>query len=134
VYRYTLYIAKSVAVAFGVHSARDNNDSARKYRRVVGFLGDPSHAVPHTVLFSGKIFASAAGQPYVHALAIQGDRIEAIGDSSQIRRLGSCALLRVRHFTESAQTKSYCSPPTILDSEPLRQDFKSLIENGQGWN
>jgi hypothetical protein len=27
-----------------------------------------------------------------------------------------------------ARLESYCSPPTILDSEPLRQDIKSLIE------
>src|ERR1700688_1596465 len=32
-------------------------------------------------------------------------------------------IIRVLHFTESAQTKSYCSPPTILDSAPLRQNI-----------
>jgi predicted amidohydrolase YtcJ len=42
---------------------------------------------PDTVLFNGKIFTSAPSRPNVQALAIQGDRIEAVGDSEQIRRL-----------------------------------------------
>jgi predicted amidohydrolase YtcJ len=37
-------------------------------------------------LFNGKIF-TAEGQKFVEALAIQGDRIEAVGDSAQIRKL-----------------------------------------------
>jgi predicted amidohydrolase YtcJ len=42
---------------------------------------------PDTILFNGVIFTSARGRPNVQALAIQGDRIEAIGDSEQIKRL-----------------------------------------------
>jgi predicted amidohydrolase YtcJ len=39
-----------------------------------------------TILFNGKIFTSDGNQ-CVEALAIQGDRIEAVGDSEQIRKL-----------------------------------------------
>jgi predicted amidohydrolase YtcJ len=42
---------------------------------------------PDTILFNGKIFTSAQSQTYVQALAVQGDRIEAVGDSEQIKRL-----------------------------------------------
>jgi predicted amidohydrolase YtcJ len=41
---------------------------------------------PDTILFNGKIFTSEGNQ-FVEALAIQGDRIEAVADSTQIRRL-----------------------------------------------
>ncbi len=41
---------------------------------------------PDTILFNGKIF-TAEGQQFVEALAIQGDRIAAVGDSEQIRKL-----------------------------------------------
>ncbi len=44
---------------------------------------------PDTILFNGKIFTSAQSQSYVQALAVQGDRIEAVGDSEQIKRLAS---------------------------------------------
>jgi predicted amidohydrolase YtcJ len=43
-------------------------------------------ATPDTILFNGRIF-TAEGQQFVEALAIQGDRIAAVGDSEQIRRL-----------------------------------------------
>jgi predicted amidohydrolase YtcJ len=42
---------------------------------------------PDTILFNGVIFTSAPGRPNVQALAVQGNRIEAIGDSAQIQRL-----------------------------------------------
>jgi predicted amidohydrolase YtcJ len=38
-------------------------------------------------LFNGKIFTSNVNQPYAQALAIKGDRIAAIGGSSEIRLL-----------------------------------------------
>jgi predicted amidohydrolase YtcJ len=41
---------------------------------------------PDTILFNGKIF-TADGKQFVEALAIQGDRIEAVGDSEQIHKL-----------------------------------------------
>jgi predicted amidohydrolase YtcJ len=41
---------------------------------------------PDTILFNGKIFTSD-GKQFVEALAIQGDRIEAVGDSEQIHKL-----------------------------------------------
>src|ERR1700679_731054 len=40
-----------------------------------------------TILFNGMIFTSDPGCPNVQALAIQGERIEAVGDSEQIKRL-----------------------------------------------
>jgi predicted amidohydrolase YtcJ len=42
---------------------------------------------PDTILFNGKIFTSVPGRPNIHALAIQGDRIMAVGDSEPIRKL-----------------------------------------------
>jgi predicted amidohydrolase YtcJ len=42
---------------------------------------------PDTILFNGKIFTSTQSQPYVQALAVQGDRIEAVGTSQRIRRM-----------------------------------------------
>jgi predicted amidohydrolase YtcJ len=41
---------------------------------------------PDIILVNGKIF-TAEGQQLVQALAIRGDRIEAVGDSAQIRKL-----------------------------------------------
>jgi predicted amidohydrolase YtcJ len=41
---------------------------------------------PDIILFNGKIF-TAAGQQFVQALAIRKDRIEAVGDSAQLRKL-----------------------------------------------
>jgi predicted amidohydrolase YtcJ len=41
---------------------------------------------PDTILFNGKIFTSD-GEQFVEALAIQGDRIEAVGDSERIHKL-----------------------------------------------
>jgi predicted amidohydrolase YtcJ len=41
---------------------------------------------PDTILFNGKIF-TAERQQFVQALAIQGDRIAAVGDSEQIRKM-----------------------------------------------
>jgi predicted amidohydrolase YtcJ len=42
--------------------------------------------VPDIILFNGKIF-TAERQQFIQALAIQGDRIAAVGDSDQIRKL-----------------------------------------------
>jgi hypothetical protein len=42
--------------------------------------------VPDTILFNGKIFTSD-GKQFVEALAIQGDHIEAVGDSERIHKL-----------------------------------------------
>jgi predicted amidohydrolase YtcJ len=44
-------------------------------------------AVPDAVLVNGKIFTSSAAHLYVEALAIRGDRIIAIGTSSEIQTL-----------------------------------------------
>jgi predicted amidohydrolase YtcJ len=41
---------------------------------------------PDTILFNGKIF-TAERQQFIQALAIRGDRIAAVGDSDQIRKL-----------------------------------------------
>jgi predicted amidohydrolase YtcJ len=41
---------------------------------------------PDTILFNGKIF-TAERQQFVQALAIQGDRIAAVGNSEQIRKM-----------------------------------------------
>ncbi|MBZ5688044.1 MAG: hypothetical protein LAP86_23770 [Acidobacteriia bacterium] len=39
---------------------------------------------PDLILLNGKIFTSNAAHPYVQALAIGGDRIIAVGDSTEI--------------------------------------------------
>ena len=44
---------------------------------------------PDLVLFKGRIYTSNAKHPYAEALAIQGDRILAIGSTSEILRLAS---------------------------------------------
>jgi predicted amidohydrolase YtcJ len=41
---------------------------------------------PETILFNGKIF-TAEQQQFIQALAIQGDRIAAVGDSDRIRKM-----------------------------------------------
>ena len=42
---------------------------------------------PDLVLLNGKIFTSNAARPYVEALAIRGERISAVGDSTRIMAL-----------------------------------------------
>lgn len=42
---------------------------------------------PDTILYGGRIFTAERSQEFVRALAIQGDRIVAIGDSKQIMAL-----------------------------------------------
>jgi hypothetical protein len=42
---------------------------------------------PDLVLLNGKIFTSDAARPYVEALAIRGERISAVGDSTTIKAL-----------------------------------------------
>ncbi len=54
---------------------------------VVGSATLAASVAPDTILFNGKIFTSAPDHSYVQALAIQGDRIEAIGDSKRIKQL-----------------------------------------------
>src|ERR1700691_2088819 len=49
---------------------------------------------PDTILFNGKIF-TAEGQEFVQALAIQEDRIEAVGDSAEIRNLAGSSTRQV---------------------------------------
>jgi len=39
---------------------------------------------PDLILFNGRVFTSNAGQPYVEALAIRGERILAVGTSKEI--------------------------------------------------
>lgn len=51
-------------------------------------------ATPDTVLFNGKIFTSE-GKGFVEAIAIQADRIEAVGDSAQIRKLASSSTVQI---------------------------------------
>jgi predicted amidohydrolase YtcJ len=48
-----------------------------------------------TSLWNGKIFTSDVDHPYVQALAIQGARIIAIGDSAKIKILGTAATRRI---------------------------------------
>ena len=55
-------------------------------------IGAPSMALaasppPDTILFNGKIF-TAEGDRFVTALAIRGERIEAVGDSARVLALG----------------------------------------------
>jgi predicted amidohydrolase YtcJ len=49
---------------------------------------------PDTILFNGKIF-TAEGQEFVQALAIQEDRIEAVGDSAEIRKLAGSSTRQI---------------------------------------
>jgi predicted amidohydrolase YtcJ len=51
-------------------------------------------SAPDTILFNGKIFASD-GKQFVEALAIQGDRIEAVGDSEQIHKLAGSSTKQI---------------------------------------
>lgn len=51
-----------------------------------GFAGG-QNPPPDLILFNGKIFTSNAGQPYVEALAVRGERIIATGDSAKIKSL-----------------------------------------------
>jgi predicted amidohydrolase YtcJ len=44
-------------------------------------------AKPSIILSNGKIFTSVAAHPYVHALAISGDRIVATGDTDEIKKM-----------------------------------------------
>ena len=44
-------------------------------------------SAPDTVLFNGKIFTSNVQRPYAQALAIKGERIAAVGGSSEIKLL-----------------------------------------------
>ena len=52
-------------------------------------------AAPDTILFNGKIFTGVPGRPFIHALAIQGDRIEAAGDSAEIVKLAAPGSRRI---------------------------------------
>jgi hypothetical protein len=50
---------------------------------------------------------------------------------TRIRRFGGGDVFAVSGTSPKARkAKSYCSPTTILDSEPFRPDIKSSIENG----
>jgi predicted amidohydrolase YtcJ len=51
--------------------------------------------VPDTVLLNGKIFTSDRTHPFVKALAIRGDRIEAVGDSARIAKLAGPGTRRI---------------------------------------
>jgi predicted amidohydrolase YtcJ len=44
-------------------------------------------AAPDTVLYNGKIFTSVESRPFVRAVAIQGDRITAVGSDDEIEAL-----------------------------------------------
>jgi predicted amidohydrolase YtcJ len=52
---------------------------------LVSSLAVAATSAPDTILINGKIFTSAVNQPYVQALAIKGDRITAIGTSSELK-------------------------------------------------
>ena len=51
-------------------------------------------AAPETVLFNGKIF-TAEGKRFVEAIAIQAGRIEAVGESAQIRKLAGSSTTQI---------------------------------------
>jgi predicted amidohydrolase YtcJ len=68
-----------VALAFVLHSS-------------IG-IGQP--ALPDLVLFNGKIFTSNARQLYAEALAIRGDRIVAVGSSTEILALSGMGTKRI---------------------------------------
>jgi predicted amidohydrolase YtcJ len=42
---------------------------------------------PDLILYNGKVFTSAAAHPYAQALAIRGERIVAVGDDGDVRKL-----------------------------------------------
>jgi predicted amidohydrolase YtcJ len=50
---------------------------------------------PDIVLLNGKVFTSVAGSPYAHAIAIRGDRIVAVGETSAIEALAGSATRRI---------------------------------------
>lgn len=52
-------------------------------------------AAPDTVLLNGKIFTGDAAQPWAQALAIKGERIVAVGDTSTIQALAGSGTRRV---------------------------------------
>jgi hypothetical protein len=71
----------------GVLDARDNTDGSGVDLRCTARINDARrNARAGHILFNGKIF-TAEGQQFVEALTIQGDRIAAVGNSEQIRKL-----------------------------------------------
>ena len=54
-----------------------------------------STTAPDTVLINAKIFTSNPAQPWAQALAIRGERIVAVGDSSAIAALAGAATRRI---------------------------------------
>lgn len=50
---------------------------------------------PDTILVNGKIFTADAAKPYVQALAIRGDRVTAVGDTTAIGLLATSNTRRI---------------------------------------
>lgn len=50
---------------------------------------------PDTILINGKVFTANAGAPWAEAIAIQGERIVAVGDTSAIQAMGSSTTRRI---------------------------------------
>jgi predicted amidohydrolase YtcJ len=50
---------------------------------------------PNIVLLNGKVFTSVVANPYAHAIAIRGDRIVAVGETSAIEALAGPATRRI---------------------------------------
>ena len=48
-------------------------------------LASAQSSPPDLILFNGKVFTSNVEQLYVEAIAIRGDRIVAVGESSKIK-------------------------------------------------
>lgn len=83
---------------------------------------------PDLILFNGKIFTGAPGAPYVHALEIQDERIAAVGDSEQIRKLAGPMIRQIDlggrtviPGLNDAHNHMHVSPPDTVDLQ-----FQSL--------
>ena len=62
---------------------------------LLNLIGIGQTAAPDLVLFNGKIFTSNSSQPYAEALAIRGERVVAVGNSTEIVALAGAGTRRI---------------------------------------
>ena len=62
---------------------------------LVAWAGCANRTAPDTILVNGKIFTANPAQPWAQAIAIKGDRVVAVGDTTAISALAGSSTRRI---------------------------------------
>lgn len=100
-----------------------------------GGQASPDAGPPDLILINGKVFTADPGKPSAQAVAIRGDRIEAVGSDAEIEHLAGAKTRRVdlkSHVLLPGLTDAHVHPAPDDGGLPLQLDPRAGLDPSVG--